>query len=157
MKKAVAIFCGLVLTLICAVPGTTNAQGGLKKGPDPSTVRDADLEKESAHNLEVARHYFKMRKAYRAAVARCEEIIAGNPTFSRLDEALYIAGVSSLRLAENRGKQAPTLPAEKLRDDARGYLSRLVDEFPESPFRKRAEEELRPLGGAKPKAEKAQP
>ncbi len=124
----------------------------VKSGPVENVLRDPALEKESRHNLEVARHYFKLKKAYRAAIARCEEIIAGNPTFSQLDEVLYIAGVGSLRLAENRGKQAPNLPPDKLRDDAREYLSRIVNEFPDSKFREGAETELRPVGGVKPKA-----
>jgi outer membrane protein assembly factor BamD (BamD/ComL family) len=92
-----------------------------------------------------------LKKAYRAAVARCEEVIAGNPTFSHLDEVLYIAGMSSLRLSENRGKQAPTAPPEQLREEAREYLSRLVNEYPDSSFRERAENELRAIGGVKPK------
>ena len=114
-------------------------------------LRDPALEKESSTTGSAA-HYFKLKKAYRAAVMRAEEIIAGNPTFSQLDEVRYIAGVGSLRLAENRGKQAPNLPPDKLRDDAREYLSRIVNEFPDSKFREEAETELRPVGGAKPKA-----
>ena len=35
---------------------------------------------------------------------RCEEIIAGNPTFAKIDEVLYLAGKSSLNLAEGKGK-----------------------------------------------------
>lgn len=125
------------------------AQGAAKTGPDPSLVRDADLEKDSLHNLEVARHYFKLKKAYVAALKRCEEIDAGNPTFAKMDEVLFIAGQSSLRLAENRGKQK--LPKDKtpeqLRIDARMYLGRLVVGYPESPFAKQADEDLRALGG----------
>jgi len=47
-------------------------QGRAKTGPDAATVRDADLEKDSLHNLEVARHYFKQKKAYlrRSIVAK---------------------------------------------------------------------------------------
>ena len=85
-------------------PAATRAQGGARQGPE--VVRDADMEKDSLHNLEVARQYFKLRKAYKASLARCEEIIAGNPTFSKIDEVLLIAGVSSLRLSENKGKQS---------------------------------------------------
>jgi sugar phosphate isomerase/epimerase len=81
-----------------------DAQGGAKQGPE--VVRDPDMEKDSLHNLEVARQYFKLRKAYKASLARCEEIIAGNPTFSKIDEVLFIAGESSLRLSENKGKQS---------------------------------------------------
>jgi outer membrane protein assembly factor BamD (BamD/ComL family) len=110
---------------------------------------DAELEKEALHNLEVAKHYFKMKKAYRAAVARAEEIVAGYPKFSRVDEALYIAGMGSLYLAEGKGKQKTDVPADKLRDEARSYLSRIDGEFPQSEFRERAREALVRLGGAK--------
>ena len=150
MKKLFFVAAALMLAAFYAIP-VVHGQGRVAGGPDPSALRDVDLEKDSLHNLQVARHYFKSKKAYRAAVARCEEVIAGNPNFSRMDEVLYIAGVSSLRLSENRGKQAPTAPPEQLRDDAREYLSRLVNEYPDSSFRERAESELRAIGGVKPK------
>jgi outer membrane protein assembly factor BamD (BamD/ComL family) len=124
------------------------AQGAAKTGPDPSTIRDEDLEKDSLHNLEVARHYFKLKKAYVAAIKRCEEIDAGNPNFAKMDEVLFIAGESSLRLAENRGKQKPKdKTSEQLRQDARVYLSRLVSGYPNSTFLKQGEEDLKALGG----------
>ena len=149
MRKIVSMFC-LLLVLVCAAP-PARAQGNAKRGPDPSTVRDPELEKDSMHNLQVARHYFKLKKAYRAALARCEEIIAGNPNFAKMDEVLFIAGQSSLLLSQNRGKQEAKLSPEKLREDARAYLSQLVNDFPESSFRKRAQEDLRALNGMKPK------
>jgi hypothetical protein len=143
------MFCLLVLALVCGAQ-RAQAQGGASRGPDSSTVRDAELEKESTHNLEVARHYFKLKKAYRAALARCEEIIAANPNFAKMDEVLYIAGESSLLLSENKGKQKATkFPAEKLREDARDYLSRLVKEFPDSSFHEQAKKDLTSLGGPK--------
>ncbi|HEV7842105.1 MAG TPA: outer membrane protein assembly factor BamD [Pyrinomonadaceae bacterium] len=131
----------VVLAVICVAPGA-RAQGTAKTGPDASTVRDPEIEKDSLHNLEVARQYFRVKKAYVAALARCEEIIAGNPTFARLDEVLYIAGASSLRLSQKMGKQASKTPPEKLREDAREYLSRLAKEFPESEFRASADKDL---------------
>jgi outer membrane protein assembly factor BamD (BamD/ComL family) len=150
MKK----FCLLVicsLALFVAAP-SARAQGNAKQGPD--VVRDPDLEKDSLHNLEVARHYFKLKKAYIAALQRCEEIIAGNPVFSRIDEVLFMAGESSLRLAENKGKQASKVTSDKLREDARDYLSQLVNGYPDSSFRKQAEDDLKGLGGPKPKESK---
>lgn len=151
MKKSFIL--GFALMLACMTAGNASAVGAQEKQDKsptaPAVLRDPDLEKESKHNLEVARHYFRLKKAYRAAIARCEEIIAGDPTYSHIDEALYIAGMSSLRLSENRGKQAPTLPADKLRDDARDYLSRIVKDFPESKFRDEAETQLTSLGEKK--------
>lgn len=139
-------------------------QGAAKTGPDPSVVRDSELEKDSLHNLEVARHYFKLKKAYVAAIKRCEEIDAGNPTFAKMDEVLFIAAASSLRLAETGGKQKTKVvmpdamlaqekretqykTPDELKGDARVYLSRLVADYPNSAFRKQAEADLNKLGG----------
>jgi outer membrane protein assembly factor BamD (BamD/ComL family) len=150
MKK----FCLLVICLLALFVDApfARAQGNAKQGPD--VLRDPDLEKDSLHNLEVARHYFKLKKAYIAALQRCEEIIAGNPVFSKIDEVLFMAGESSLRLAENKGKQASKVTSDKLREDARDYLSQLVNGYPDSSFRKQAEEDLKGLGGPKPKDSK---
>jgi outer membrane protein assembly factor BamD (BamD/ComL family) len=150
MKQFLMLVIVVAAVSLPASPGY--AQGAAKTGPDPSTVRDEDLEKDSLHNLEVARHYFKLKKAYVAAIKRCEEIDAGNPNFAKMDEVLFIAGESSLRLAENRGKQKPReKSADQLRQDARVYLSRLVADYPNSAFLKQAAEDLRGLGGAIPK------
>ncbi|MGH9904832.1 MAG: hypothetical protein ACRD8U_04505 [Pyrinomonadaceae bacterium] len=164
-------FFPIVVLLFAMVigPAAVSAQGGAKSGPDPATIRDPDLEKDSLHNLEVARHYFKLRKAYVAALQRCEEIIAGNPNFARLDEVLYIAGTSSLNLADNKGKQPSSLygtregstkrtfTADEFRELGRNYLTQLVTDYPQSSFSKQAEEPLRALGGPKPKTEGTEP
>jgi hypothetical protein len=150
----------LFLALICVVPAV-HAQGGVRSGPDPSTIRDPDLEKDSLHNLEVARNYFKLKKAYVAALKRCEEIIAGNPNFAKIEEVLLMAGQSSLSLANNKGKQSPslyvsfdggakkTLTPEQFREMGREYLTRLVKDYPNSPFSKQAQEDLQTLGAPK--------
>ena len=150
----------LFLALICVVPAV-HAQGGVRSGPDPSTIRDPDLEKDSLHNLEVARNYFKLKKAYVAALKRCEEIIAGNPNFAKIEEVLFMAGQSSLSLADNKGKQRPnlyvsfdggakkTLTPEQFREMGREYLNRLVKDYPNSPFSKQAQEDLQALGAPK--------
>ena len=135
------------------------AQGGVKTGPDPSTIRDPDLEKDSLHNLEVARNYFKLKKAYVAALKRLEEIIAGNPNFAKIEEVYLMAGQSCLWLAGGKGKQnrdqyftmeggvKHTLTPEQFREMGREFLSRLVNDYPEGAFTKQATEELRVLGG----------
>ena len=152
MKRTAFMICLLLLTL-SFVAQQASAQTGPGRGPDPSTLRDPDLEKDSLKSLEAVRLYFKLRKAYVAALDRCEEIIAGNPTFSRIDEVLYYAGASSLFLSENKGKQAPKkdITAEKYRTDARDYLTRVVNDYPDSDFRKLAEKELSRIGGPKSK------
>src|ERR687895_119222 len=131
----------LLLVLVFVAAPTTYAQG-VRNGPDPSTMRDPDLERDSHHNLEVARNYFKLKKAYVATLKRCEEIIAGNPNFARIEEALFMAGGSSLFLAENKGKQKAslyvnydgttkrTLTADEFRELGREYLTRLITDYP---------------------------
>jgi outer membrane protein assembly factor BamD (BamD/ComL family) len=160
MKKLIAVFGGVALTFGLSVEGRAQ-RGTVAKGPDPSVVSNLDEEKNSKHNLEVARHYFKLKKAYLAAYDRSEEIIAGHPAFTRLDEVLYIAAMSGIYLSEGKGKQkAPTSPParaaeyapEALRGNARTYLTRLITEFPDSDFRKEAEAALRQLGGPQPAA-----
>ena len=147
--------------LVLFVAPSTFAQGGVKGGPDPSTLRDPDLERDSNHNLEVARNYFKLKKAYVASLKRCEEIIAGNPNFERIDEVLLMAGQSSLWLSQNKGKQRPeqyvsfdggekkTLTSQQLREMGVDYLNKLVKDYPESRFAKQAREELQMLEGPK--------
>ena len=162
MKKVFVTFVVLLAAILFA-SASVFGQGRAKTGPDPATVRDADLEKDSLHNLEVARHYFKLKKAYLAALNRCEEIDAGNPTFSKMDEVLFIAGESSLRLADSGGKQKTKVvmpndmlakekqevkrkTPDELREDARVYFSRLVSGYPQSPFHQQAQAHLTALG-----------
>jgi outer membrane protein assembly factor BamD (BamD/ComL family) len=144
MKRILLLSCILALA---ALGGSSAAlaQSTVKTGPDQSTVRDPEIEKDSSHNLDVARQYFKLRKAYVASLERCEEIIAGDPNFSKIDEVFYLAGASSLKLANGQGKQASKLSPEKLREDARTYLSKLINDYPQSSFRKSAEEDLKTL------------
>lgn len=156
---------GLLLTLSSA-GSIAYAQGTVRSGPDPSTIRDPELEKDSLHNFEVARNYFKLKKAYVAALKRLEEIIAGNPNFTKIEEVLLMAGQSSLWLADGKGKQRPdqyvtfdggvkhTLTPEQFREMGRGYLNRLINDYPNGPYTKEAQDELRALevtaGPAKP-------
>ena len=151
----------LVLLLLVTAP-VSFAQGGVKGGPDPATLRDPDLERDSYHNLEVARNYFKLKKAYVAALKRCEEIIAGNPNFAKIEEVLLMAGQSSLWLSQNKGKQKPeqyvsfeggekrTLTSQQFREMGVDYLKKLISDHPDSPFAKQAQEELSALETPKP-------
>jgi outer membrane protein assembly factor BamD (BamD/ComL family) len=153
-------FLFFLLALFLVVPSAF-AQGGVKNGQDPSTLRDPDLERDSHHNLEVAKNYFKLKKAYVASLKRCEEIIAGNPNFEKIDEVLLMAGQSSLWLSQNKGKQKPdqyvsfdggekrTLTLAQFREMGVDYLNKLIKDYPESPFAKQAREELRGLDAAK--------
>lgn len=149
---------GLLMFVVVAalfVFGAPASAQGVRSGPDQSTLRDPELEKDSLHNLEVAKNYFKLKKAYVAALKRCEEIIAGNPNFSKIEEVLLIAGQSSLWLSENKGKQRPeqyvtfdggekrTLTSEQFREMGREYLSKLIKDYPDGSYAKQAREELR--------------
>src|SRR3954447_2360473 len=159
MKVRLLLF--LILFVLFVAPSTF-AQGGVKSGPDPSTLRDPDLERDSLHNLEVARNYFKLKKAYVASLKRCEEIIAGNPNFSKIDEVLLMAGQSSIWLSQNKGKQKPelyvsfeggekrTLTSTQFREMGVDYLKKLINDYPNSPFARQAQEELRLLETPKP-------
>jgi len=161
-------FCFLTLILSAVLLGAPAAfaQGGVKAGPDPATIRDPELEKDSHHNLQVARNYFKLKKAYVAALKRLEEIIAGNPNFAKIEEVYLMAGQSSLWLAEGKGKQNSdqyvtfdggkkhALTPDELRLKGRDYLSRLVNEYPNGQFTKQAAEELQTVGGPFPKPNK---
>ena len=69
-------------------------------------------------------------------------------------------------LAEAKGKQKPdqyvihegekktTLTPQEFREKARDYLSQLVNDYPQSRFKDEALEDLKSLGGAKPKESK---
>ena len=157
-------FC-LIASVIAAIciqsSSAVRAQGGAKQGPE--ITRDPALEKDSLHNLEVARQYFKLRKAYVAALERCEEVLAANPEFSKIDEVLFIAGQSSMNLAGEKGKQKPNqyvihegekkvmLTPEEFREKARGYFSQILTEHPQSSFRGQADAALKELGEPKAK------
>ncbi len=163
MKRFTLTACGAALALTFGAQAARAQSGTVAVGPDPSTVRDVESVAAAKHELEVARHYFKNKKAYYAAFKRCEELAAGYPEFYKLDEVLYIAGMSSLYLAEGKGKQKPPASTpekaeefspENLRANAREYLTRVVNEFPKSGFRKEAEEALARLGGGKPQVDK---
>jgi len=147
MRRRFICFTMMAIAMLVTA-GIARAQGA-KQGPD--VMRDPDVEKESLHNLDVARQYFKQKKAYKASLDRCEEIIAGNPAFSKIDEVLLIAGESNLRLADEKGKQKVKIEPDKLRQAARDYLSQLVNDHPQSKFKDQALDDLKDLGGPKPK------
>jgi hypothetical protein len=150
----VSFFLVFTLAAMLLVSGPATRAQGVRQGPDPATMRDPDLEKDSHHNLAVAKNYFKLKKAYVAALKRCEEIIAGNPNFAQIDEVLLMAGQSSLWLAEKKGKQSPdlyvifengekrTLTPEQFREMGQGYLNKLITDFPDSRFVNEARESL---------------
>ena len=107
-------------------------------------VADPVLEADAKHNLDVARQYYSpLKKAYKSVIDRFEETYAAYPEFTGIDEFLYLAGMSSYYLSENKGKQKVNLKLEKekekfapekLKADAIGYLSTIIDKYPDSKF-----------------------
>jgi outer membrane protein assembly factor BamD (BamD/ComL family) len=129
-----------------------------QKQIEQKEVRDPILEADSMHNLEVARQAFRLRKAYKGVLMRCEEIIAANPIFSKMDEVLYLSGMSSYYLSINKGKQKinpnfqqekEKYAPEKMREDAATYLKQLVEMYPQSEFKTDAEKTLKLLEAKK--------
>jgi len=123
---------------------------------EPKVDRDPILEADAKHNLEVAQQYFKLKKAYKAVLMRFEETFAAYPDFSKMDEFLYYAGMSSFYLSGNKGKQKVAsetekkkFAPEKLREDAVAYLSMIVEKYPQSSFKNDAEKTLKELEAKK--------
>ncbi len=146
MKKVFIIFALVFLSFSTLVFA--------QKQIEPQIQRDPILEADSKANLEVALHYFKLKKAYKASLLRCEEIIAANPEFSRMDEVLFVAGMSSYYLSNNKGKQKLILKTEDeklrfapktLRKDAFDYLSQLKEKYPNSTYIGETEKNLKLL------------
>jgi outer membrane protein assembly factor BamD (BamD/ComL family) len=136
------------------VTGSVNAQ----RNVEPAIDRDPVLEQDAKHNLDVAWQAFKpLKKAYKQVIMRFEETFAAYPQFSKMDEFLYLAGMSSYYLSENKGKQKIDPKSEKekekyapakLKEDAVAYLSMVVDKYPESKYRPDAEKTLATLRSA---------
>lgn len=127
-----------------------------QKQIEPQIQRDPILELDAKHNLEVANFSFKTRKAYKAVLMRFEETFAAYPEFSKMDEFLYLAGMSSFYLSENKGKQKivsedekKKFAPEKLREEAAAYLSQLVEKYPQSQYKSDAAKTLRTLEARK--------
>ena len=122
---------------------------------DPAIDRDPLLETDAKHNLDVAWQAFKpLKKAYKQVLLRFEETFAAYPEFSKMDEFLYLAGMSSYYLSENKGRQKIDLKTEKdrekftpekLRENAVAYLSMLVEKYPNSKYREEAQKTLATL------------
>jgi len=149
MKKAFLIF-GLFVSVFAF-----SANSFAQKQIQQQVQRDPVLEADAKHNLEVAQNYFRLKKAYRAVLMRFEETFAAYPDYSRMDEFLYMAGMSSFYLSNNKGKQKLNAEATeddkkkydpaKLREDAKMYLTMLVEKYPQSSFKSEAGKTLKEL------------
>lgn len=150
MRKAL-----IVLTFVFL--GFTATAFGQKQ-VEPQIQRDPILEADAKHNLEVAWQYYKLKKAYKAVLMRFEETFAAHPDFSKIDEFLYIAAMSSMYLADGKGKQQLVLKTDeekqryspaRLREDAVAYFSMIRDKYPKSKYIGETEKQLKNLQGKK--------
>ena len=149
MKRAF-LSIAFLLCGILASASTIYAQ----KAIDPAIDRDPVLEADAKHNLDVAWQAFRLKKAYKGVLMRFEETFAAYPDFSKMDEFLYLAGMSSAYLSENKGRQKVNLRSEKekekfdpakLREDAVAYFGMLVEKYPQSRYKGEAESMLTEL------------
>lgn len=115
---------------------------------------DPILEADAKHNLDVARQAFRLKKAYKGVLMRFEETYAAYPEFSNIEEFLYLAGMSSYYLSQNKGKQKVNLKSEKekdkfapekLRENALAYLSLLIEKNPQTQYKDEAEKVIAEL------------
>lgn len=154
MKKAI-LFLSLFACLL-SFSGQIFAQRQI----EVQVQRDPILEADANHNLEAAQLYFKTRKAYKAVLMRFEETFAAYPDYSKMDEFLYLAAMSSYYLSEGKGKQKIDLKRlsedeqkkyapEKLREDAVAYFAMIVEKYPQSRFKSDAEKVLKEIQAKK--------
>ena len=149
MKRAFLYIAFIVFGILAPV-----SSASAQKAIDPAIDRDPVLEADAKHNLDVAWQAFRLKKAYKGVLMRFEETFAAYPDFSKMDEFLYLAGMSSAYLSENKGRQKVNLKSEKekekfdpakLREDAVAYFGMLVEKYPQSQYKDEAESMLTEL------------
>jgi outer membrane protein assembly factor BamD (BamD/ComL family) len=147
MKPITAIFF-MVFMVLTAIPAAA------QRNVTPAIDRDPILEADAKKNLDVAWQGFRPKKAYKQVILRFEETYAAYPEFSKMDEFLYLAGMSSYYLSKNQGKQKVDLTIdrekekyspERLRENAEAYLALMLEKNPESRFKDEAEKVLKEL------------
>ncbi len=145
MKKKFLAFAFIIV-------GTFAGAAYAQRNVTPAIDRDPLMEADAKHNLDVAWQSFTLKKAYKGVLSRFEETYAAYPEFSKIDEFLYLAGMSSYYLSDNKGKQKVDLKLEKeknkfaparLREDAVAYLSLLVEKHPDSKYKDEATQTLK--------------
>lgn len=150
MNRAI-LSLGVIVLILSGLNSAVSAQKNVTQAID----RDPILEQDAKHNLDVAWQAFgPARKAYKQVLGRFEETYAAYPDFSKMDEFLYLAGMSSYYLSENKGKQKLDVKStkdkdkyspEKLKENAVAYLSAIMDKYPDSKYRADAESTLKLL------------
>lgn len=145
MKPRTVLF-NIAAAIMIAVPGYGDSvvaaampiQQGPGRGP-VSQPRDPELEKQSYHNLDVAKYYFYKRKPdkkdkdgwarlNKAVEGRLMEIIDLNPDFARMDEVYFLLGEVYQRGGD--------------RDNAVKHWTMVVEKFPDSAIKADAQKRL---------------
>jgi tetratricopeptide (TPR) repeat protein len=122
----------------CFSVSVNHFQQGPGRGPI-ALPRDPELEKQSAHNLEVAKYYFYKRKpekrdkdgwerVNKAVESRLLEIIDTNPDFARIDDVYFMLGELYKRTGDL--------------DKAVENWTKVVNEFPDSVVKADAQKRL---------------
>ena len=135
------LFSGL-LALSNVVAAASVPVSSIQQGPGRGPVslpRDPELEKQSYHNLEVAKYYFYKRKPdkkdkdgwerlNKAVEGRLMEILDSNPNFGRTDDVYFMLGEVYKRMGEQ--------------DKAIQYWTRVTKEYPDSELKADVEKRL---------------
>ena len=154
MRSQSSLSCMKYFSIFLLVLAVFSSSAMAQKNIAPALDRDPILEQDAKHNLDVAKQAYLLKKAYKGVLMRFEETFAAYPEFSKMDEFLYLAGMSSYYLSEGKGKQKVDLKSEKekdkfapakLREDAVAYLSMVIEKYPDSHFRADAEKTLKEL------------
>ncbi len=133
-----------IFILTIAAVGLFTMTAAAQRNIAPAVELDPILEADANHNLDVARQAFGPRKAYKQVLLRFEETFAAHPEFSKMEEFLYMAGMSSYYLSKNEGRQKVNLKVErerekyapeKLRQDAIAYFALMLERNPQSSFK----------------------
>jgi len=148
-----------IFTLILFAILTFSISGIAQRNVTQAIDRDPMLEKDAKHNLDVAWQAFTpLKRAYKQVLFRFEETYAAYPDFSKIDEFLYLAGMSSYYLSKNEGKQKVDMKSarekvkfapQKLREDAEAYLAKMLELNPASAYKETAEKTLAELKAGK--------
>lgn len=145
------------LVLLIAAIALFSVSAFTQRNVVQAVERDPIAEAEAKHNLEVAKNYFLLKKAYKGVLERFEETFAAYPEFSKMDEFLYYAGMSSWYLSENKGKQPvdAKIPEQarkyepgKLRVEAAAYLTQVIEKYPDGKFTDDAKKALEKINAA---------
>jgi outer membrane protein assembly factor BamD (BamD/ComL family) len=124
---------GLASALIVLISAPAFARQPQGPGSRMEPVRDPAMEVQAKHNLDVAKWYYEKRKALAGARDRLVEIIDTYPEFSKIDEVLFYLGEIHMKMVKE--------------SDAVENFTKLLKEFPDSQFAKKARAHLDELQG----------